>query len=251
MKIFLPPNAFDDVRFKGLSDSAKLLYSRIYTLSHGDHSKKLGGSVTASDKWFAEKCHCSTSSIYKRLNELKEWNLISTKVFKHTLTRTTRYITVLDIKSAEHHSPVNCDIAEDHSSKIEAPFIPDVSTIHTGREHHSSMNSIIDKEIHNTTDKVVDKVTLFDVDEDLLDRINLEWRRGSIKEESLNTLSPVEQKELFNWLEENISSKHKPLINTVVEMKLWKGNAYNKWIEENKPKPLVTPYEAMLGEASF
>ena len=121
MKIFLPPNAFDDVRFKGLSDSAKLLYSRIYTLSHGDHSQKLGGSVTASDKWFAEKCHCSTSSIYKRLNELKEWNLISTKVFKHTLTRTTRYITVLDIKSAEHHSPVNCDIAEDHS----------------GREHHS------------------------------------------------------------------------------------------------------------------
>jgi hypothetical protein len=152
-KPFLLPTAFDDAKFKGLSDGAKLIYSRIYSLSHAEHSKKLGGSVVASDKYFAEKCHWSTSKVYRVLNELKEWNLISTNVLKHSLTRTTRYINLLPFNEAKQPSPVNSAKAEDHSPVKEAPFISVESTIHQCREDHSPVISIIDKELKKTIKK--------------------------------------------------------------------------------------------------
>ena len=239
-------NDFDDPKFHGLSSNALLLYGRFYSLA--DLKKET--PAYASNKYLSEKTGWSERTISRVVDELKDWNLITTNYVKHGLTKTTRYVMPLSLEGASNPKQLT-NITQAVDTNVVAVDINVEAVDKNCSKQLSPVSTIIDKEINNTINKIIDKViaTPFIVNEDLLDRINFDWRRGSIEEESLNTLSPVEQKKLFNWLKENIQSKPKPSINTVIEMKLWKGNAYNKWKQDNKPKPIVTPYENMIGEA--
>ena len=94
------PFAFDDAKFHKLSDGAKLLYGRLVSLGEGELSKKAGGSSFASNKTLSELTGKTERTIGRYVEELKEWNLISTSYVKKELTKTTRYIKALPVKDA-------------------------------------------------------------------------------------------------------------------------------------------------------
>lgn len=94
------PFAFDDAKFHKLSDGAKLLYGRLVSLGEGQLSKKAGGSSFASNKTLSELTGKTERTIGRYVEELKEWNLISTSYVKKELTKTTRYIKTLPVKDA-------------------------------------------------------------------------------------------------------------------------------------------------------
>ena len=235
-------NDFDDPKFHGLSSNALLLYGRFYSLA--DLKKKT--PAYASNKYLSEKTGWSERTVSRVVDELEDWNLITTNCVKHGLTKTTRYVMPLSLEGASNPKQLTSS-AKAVDTNVVAVDINVEAVDKNCSKQLTPVSTIIDNKINNTINNII--VTTFDVDEDLLDRINFDWKGYSIKEESINTLSPVEQKKLFNWLEENLHSKPKPSIKTVIESKLWKGNAYNKWIKNNKPKPIVTPYEDMMGEA--
>jgi len=233
-------HAFDDAKFKGLSDGAKLLYGRIYNLSMGDHSQKMGGSVTASNEYFIEKCHWSRSKVCRLIDELKRWNLISCNYVKEGLTKTTRFITILPIQNAEHYSPVNHPNTEHYSPVNRALLTSEQSTTQKCSEHYSDLSTIINKEIKNKINKgntqeepllvdneVKDKKEKLDMNKDELMKwtfkyiIGYQWGTKEGYKDLLCNLHKEELAQLESYLEKNRLEKFKDPINTVIEKRLF------------------------------
>ena len=235
-------NDFDDPKFHGLSSNALLLYGRFYSLA--DLKKET--PAYASNKYLSEKTGWSERTVSRVVDELKDWNLITTNYVKHGLTKTTRYVMPLSLEGASNPKQLT-NITQAVDTNVVAVDINVEAVDKNCSKQLSPVSTIIDKEINNTINKII--VTTFDVDKDLLFDIKQYWRRGLLNEELLATLSSVEQNKLHDLIKERVRESVKAPINIVIESKLWKGNAYNKWIKNNKPKPIVTPYEDMLGEA--
>jgi len=220
--------AFDDAKFKGLSDGAKLLYGRIFNLSMGEHSKKLGGSVTASNKWFADKNHWGVGKVGRKIDELKRWNLISTNYVKKEVTRTTRFITILPIADVMQPSLMNSDITEDLSIVTEAPLISAPSTTQNCTEDHSELSTIINKKTNKIKNKG-NKPSLMN-SEWITDWITNGWiSRTTGFEELLYNLTNEEVTQLEKLIKDNVQQQNKPHINIVIEKELYKGNAYKEY----------------------
>jgi len=237
-------NGFDDPRFHPLSDKSLLLYGRFYSLT----DFKNGKPAFASNEYIMKATGWSERTVTRHREELENWNLITVSYKKHGLTKTTRYVMPLPLEGASNPKQLTPVSTEEQTNtvaavdiNVEAVDTSVRSSRHPVQKQWTPESTIIDNTINNKIDNIIDKViaTLFDVDEDLLFDIKSYWRKGTIDEESLNTLSPVEQNKLHDLIKERFKDKHKPPINIVIESKLWKGNAYNKWIEENNQNHLL------------
>ena len=75
-----------------------LLYGRFYSLA--DLKKET--PAYASNKYLSEKTGWSERTISRVVDELKDWNLITTNYVKHGLTKTTRYVMPLSLEGASN-----------------------------------------------------------------------------------------------------------------------------------------------------
>ena len=146
-------NDFDDPKFHGLSSNALLLYGRFYSLA--DLKKET--PAYASNKYLSEKTGWSERTISRVVDELKDWNLITTNYVKHGLTKTTRYVMPLSLEGASNPKQLT-NITQAVDTNVVAVDINVEAVDKNCSKQLSPVSTIIDKEINNTINKIIDKV---------------------------------------------------------------------------------------------
>lgn len=194
-----------------------------------------------------EKCFISNARIAKDLGQksgmIKYYiaKLESKGLLKRWHHNNTRYLKTL---------PYDSQIT-DHSQKTDHSQNTDHSIDKKPTTGSQKVDHTIDKKLaryntsYNTNNNTKNNIPISEVDEELLGNIISYWRKYDKEtlQEDLKTLSRKEQNELHKFVKNHFEDNHKAFINIVIKDKLYKGDKYKKWLNKNKPKPIVSKSE--------